>query len=64
MQAYDDPESEPLELGASIFVSVNYVLMNATDEFGLQTTDFSESSTIEPEIGLRMANQRLLQRQY
>lgn len=47
VQAYDDPTSEPLELGASIFVNVNYVLMNATEEFGLRTDDFSASTTPE-----------------
>ncbi|KAI8631551.1 prenylcysteine oxidase [Xylariaceae sp. FL1651] len=31
---YDDP-IEPIELGASIFVDVNYILSNATREFGL-----------------------------
>jgi prenylcysteine oxidase/farnesylcysteine lyase len=32
---YDDP-TEPVELGASIFVDVNYILSNATRDFGLQ----------------------------
>lgn len=35
---YDDP-TEPIELGASIFVDVNYILCNATRDFGLITTD-------------------------
>lgn len=34
VQAYGD--SEPVELGGSIFVNVNYILQNASVEFGLQ----------------------------
>ncbi|TGJ87857.1 hypothetical protein E0Z10_g957 [Xylaria hypoxylon] len=35
---YDDP-IEPIELGASIFVDVNYILINATRDFGLTVVD-------------------------
>ncbi|KAI0433173.1 prenylcysteine oxidase [Xylaria sp. FL1042] len=35
---YDDP-IEPVELGASIFVDVNYILSNATRDFGLTVKD-------------------------
>lgn len=34
VNVYDDP-AEPMELGASIFVDVNYILSNATRDFGL-----------------------------
>lgn len=34
VNVYDDPV-EPIELGASIFVDVNYILSNATRDFGL-----------------------------
>ncbi len=34
VNAYDDP-LEPVELGASIFVEVNKILKDASDEFGL-----------------------------
>ncbi|KAI1259732.1 prenylcysteine oxidase [Xylariaceae sp. FL1019] len=38
VNVYDDPIL-PIELGASIFVDVNYILSNATREFGLLTVD-------------------------
>ncbi|KAI8944240.1 prenylcysteine oxidase [Xylaria longipes] len=38
VNVYDDP-IEPIELGASIFVDVNYILSNATRDFGLTTKD-------------------------
>ncbi|KAI0160111.1 prenylcysteine oxidase [Xylariaceae sp. FL1272] len=38
VNVYDDPIL-PIELGASIFVDVNYILSNATREFGLLTRD-------------------------
>ncbi|KAJ2987832.1 hypothetical protein NUW58_g4293 [Xylaria curta] len=38
VNVYDDP-TEPVELGASIFVDVNYILANATRDFGLTTKD-------------------------
>ena len=39
VNAYDDPRI-PVELGASIFVEVNSILVNATKEFNLSTTPF------------------------
>lgn len=36
MDAYRDP-NQPVELGASIFVAVNTILVNASKEFGLDT---------------------------
>ncbi|KAM0634131.1 hypothetical protein ACHAPW_002673 [Verticillium nonalfalfae] len=38
VNAYDSP-SEPIELGASIFVDANYILINATREFNLALKD-------------------------
>ncbi|KAI1195411.1 prenylcysteine oxidase [Nemania serpens] len=38
VNVYDDP-IEPIELGASIFVDVNYILSNATRDFGLTIKD-------------------------
>ncbi|KAI1169864.1 prenylcysteine oxidase [Nemania sp. FL0916] len=38
VNVYDDP-IEPIELGASIFVDVNYILSNATRDFGLTAKD-------------------------
>ncbi|KAI0468208.1 prenylcysteine oxidase [Xylaria cf. heliscus] len=38
VNVYDDP-IEPIELGASIFVDVNYILSNATRDFGLTPKD-------------------------
>ncbi|KAI0813900.1 prenylcysteine oxidase [Xylaria sp. FL0064] len=38
VNVYDDP-IEPIELGASIFVDVNYILSNATRHFGLTVKD-------------------------
>ncbi|RDA89119.1 hypothetical protein CP532_2249 [Ophiocordyceps camponoti-leonardi (nom. inval.)] len=40
--AYDDA-SQPVELGASIFVSVNHILYNATRTFGLPIDDLDAS---------------------
>ena len=45
MNAYDDP-SIPVELGASIFVEVNAILVNATKEFNLSTTPFIPDTDI------------------
>lgn len=39
---HDDPELEPMELGASIFVKVNKNLWRATEEFGLERYDFDD----------------------
>ncbi|KAF4549781.1 Hypothetical protein D9617_20g028370 [Elsinoe fawcettii] len=41
IHAYDDPSQPPLEVGASIFVSVNEIMVNATRDFGLSTSAFS-----------------------
>ncbi|RMY95780.1 hypothetical protein D0862_08676 [Hortaea werneckii] len=38
VNVYDDP-TEPVELGASIFVEANQILLNATRAFNLSTTD-------------------------
>lgn len=46
--AYEDP-SQPVELGASIFVEVNKILVEAAEEFGLDTKD-DVSTAEEPEI--------------
>ncbi|KAI2634641.1 prenylcysteine oxidase [Xylaria nigripes] len=43
VNVYDDP-SEPIELGASIFVDVNYILSNATRDFNLT---LKEPGTVE-----------------
>ncbi|KAF8250165.1 Prenylcysteine oxidase [Wilcoxina mikolae CBS 423.85] len=40
VNAYDDP-SLPVELGASIFVSVNHILVNASKELGLTVSEVS-----------------------
>lgn len=42
--AYNDP-ALPVELGASIFVSVNKILVDAVKEFNLSTNAFRESSS-------------------
>lgn len=46
VDAYDDP-AHPVELGASIFVSVNEILMNATKEFGLDLKPLSDEEEHE-----------------
>ncbi|KAI1324520.1 prenylcysteine oxidase [Xylariaceae sp. FL0255] len=38
VNVYDDPV-EPMELGASIFVDVNYIMSGAVKDFGLSTKD-------------------------
>ncbi|KAI7253408.1 hypothetical protein KC352_g12101 [Hortaea werneckii] len=38
VNVHDDP-AEPVELGASIFVAANQILLNATRDFNLSTTD-------------------------
>ncbi|KAL4250177.1 prenylcysteine oxidase family protein [Abortiporus biennis] len=45
VQPYDDPELVPKELGGSIFVKSNKNLWRATDEFGLERTDFGDEAT-------------------
>lgn len=49
MNPYDDPELQPIELGASIFVEVNQNLWRATEEFGLNRSDWDEG---EDSMGL------------
>ena len=46
VNAYDDP-AHPVELGASIFVSVNEILMNATKEFGLELNPLADEEQHE-----------------
>ena len=41
---YDDPELEPIELGASIFVKANKNLWRASEEFGLERISFDGDS--------------------
>lgn len=41
MQPYNDSRLAPIELGASIFVKANKNLWRASQEFGLNLTDFS-----------------------
>ncbi len=48
---YEDLTLPPIELGASIFVSVNRILMRAVSHFNLTLTPWS-SSTSEDEIGI------------
>lgn len=42
VNVFDDP-SQPVELGASIFVTVNHNLVNAAKEFGLDVSDTADS---------------------
>ena len=42
MLPYNDSRLAPIELGASIFVKANKNLWRASEEFGLNLTDFSE----------------------
>jgi prenylcysteine oxidase / farnesylcysteine lyase len=44
VNAYDDP-SEPVELGASIFVKVNEIMYNATREFNLSAVESGPGET-------------------
>ena len=37
---------ESIELGASIFIQINAILYNATQEFGLETTSFSDAGGV------------------
>jgi hypothetical protein len=48
---YEDLTLPPIEVGASIFVSVNRILMRAVSQFNLSMTPWS-SSTSEDEIGI------------
>ncbi|KJX94274.1 prenylcysteine lyase like protein [Zymoseptoria brevis] len=45
VNAYDDP-ALPVELGASIFVKINKILVDAVDEFDLSTASFREKSNV------------------
>lgn len=45
VNAYDDP-NYPVELGASIFVEANQILVNATKEFNLSTAGFIPETEI------------------
>ncbi|KND89405.1 Frequency clock protein [Tolypocladium ophioglossoides CBS 100239] len=40
VNAFDDPQ-RPVELGASIFVAINHILFNATQDFGLPLAEMS-----------------------
>lgn len=54
VNAWSSPH-HPIELGGSIFVSVNHILVSATEEFNLSTTFFEERYTEDdsiPEIGI------------
>jgi prenylcysteine oxidase/farnesylcysteine lyase len=50
--ATDPPPEGIVELGASIFVTVNHILVNATDAFNLTTTSFSAPTTSGPRLGI------------
>ncbi|KIP03332.1 hypothetical protein PHLGIDRAFT_77794 [Phlebiopsis gigantea 11061_1 CR5-6] len=43
VQPYDDPELDPIELGASIFVKINKNMWRASEEFGFERVDFDDS---------------------
>lgn len=54
VNVFDDP-AYPVEVGGSIFVDVNYNLVNATKELGLTTRDFETSGSkksAEDEVGI------------
>jgi prenylcysteine oxidase/farnesylcysteine lyase len=47
------PDSEAIiELGASIFVEINHILLNATRRYNLSTTDFAAPVTAGPLLGI------------
>jgi prenylcysteine oxidase/farnesylcysteine lyase len=46
-----DPEAV-IELGASIFVQINHILVNATKRYNLSTTDFDSPITKGPLLGI------------
>ncbi|KAI7238694.1 hypothetical protein KC330_g2343, partial [Hortaea werneckii] len=54
VNVYDDP-AEPVELGASIFVEANQILLNATREFNLSTTDDDDDDDHDPTPGAALA---------
>lgn len=52
VHAWDDPQV-PVELGGSIFVEVNHILVNATKAFNLSTADFDRPAPNgTPELGI------------
>ncbi|KAI7363427.1 hypothetical protein KC328_g18912, partial [Hortaea werneckii] len=51
VNVYDDP-AEPVELGASIFVEANQILLNATRAFNLSTTDDDDEDSSIPGAAL------------
>ncbi|KAI7158155.1 hypothetical protein KC349_g5069 [Hortaea werneckii] len=53
VHVYDDP-TEPVELGASIFVEANQILLNATRDFNLSTTD-DDDDNHDPTPGAALA---------
>lgn len=59
VNAYDDP-SHPVELGASIFVSVNYNLVSAAKSFGLNvSSDEEDEDADSATLGIFDGNQML-----
>jgi len=55
VDVYDDPDS-PVELGASIFVKVNRILVDAVKEFGLSTSAFESIDDDVPGASLSIWN--------
>jgi prenylcysteine oxidase / farnesylcysteine lyase len=53
VHAYDDP-TQPVELGGSIFVKVNHILVDAVRRFNLPTHGFDSSNVpaSTPELGV------------
>ncbi|KAI7298746.1 hypothetical protein KC326_g9505, partial [Hortaea werneckii] len=51
VNVYDEP-TEPVELGASIFVEANQILLNATQDFNLSTTDDDDEDSSIPGAAL------------
>ncbi|RMX76701.1 hypothetical protein D0869_10483 [Hortaea werneckii] len=54
VNVYDDP-AEPVELGASIFVEANQILLNATRDFNLSTTDDDDNDNSSSTPGAALA---------
>ena len=46
VQPYDDPSLDPVELGGSVFVSVNKNLWRAVDEYGLERFKFESDDDV------------------
>ncbi|KAL7275843.1 hypothetical protein RUND412_001188 [Rhizina undulata] len=55
VNVYDDP-SEPVELGASIFVAINQNLVNAADEFGLSYSSVNSARPKEADDSFGVYN--------